>query len=1203
VSPDGEFVCIDDSQKVLARFASFINHPGDLHQAMIKNTPAFYFESPSKDRDPTIAFYRPFADALQDIFDEQDLLKGVNFVDKIPVEYIPYLAYILGLDMPYFPSTTDEIRRALLRNGRKLQQLKGSRRAIRELFEIFGFTIDISNLWYSKDGKRFIAPNEPLPDDIADQEITTEEVCHAEPLLNAFSDPGFGQIEIPLLFRPLGNMTVDAWLVEDGSPEDIALSRAVDKTAADVEVFTTDNCALTIDGFQSLTTLQSSIPNNALGHSTILIDQDLDGIDEVQTGTGQPLNAEGVTYSKDRNSLTIVFDRYLAFDRGQKLYIFATYERQKIILPDDLADLRSNRFDINILLFKDGEQPTSDIFEFLLEFLFKFKAFHSLLRKIIFSVDCDAIYNVTDFCAGGTQAQHPLTTAGQLQTPPPTIPDDIGSDGDIECSDDGIRAGSSDKDIALRSHILSLLEEEHETWKSLDGTHDIPNALLPILQSASRIQLRPGDSGSCEFTQFGQDRVLATDSVDYDHNDDLRQKLCDIEGNAADYCYKGRVGQEIDTDRTLILEEILRCKPCTLSGGVGNYYMTPLVPDNEFSGGDPGTSAADLTRVENLYRSRHDSNYVRVMAFDNPQIHYSDRAFLDDINDKINNRFFATRKPSLEVQKDNMLMPGHRFLSMGNLKDDFVHPDYYFRPWDYIFGISCPEDLEDGAIVPDLDAHFEQNTAGDDVLVINQVQLVYYGNNLPADIPQMNNHALSALIPNDITHSIWSSAHPGLSFIRSDQEGTEREYTIDQAEDGLRYTVEALGVQKDIICFSDTLGPIFESANRDCECIEDDVVLVGQSLEDVVSEITGTGTGTEVGSTRGADFIDGYPSEYGIYEADISEFDFPRESIEGYGISIYGVNVYGGRGGEESLGAAIALGLPINPRGVLELQFKVGSAAKVVPADVEYRFYEPHRLDCACEHFECPVDETGVTDATGTGTGTDITVTGATSKIPLEVERCHLDLYQLNDGSYDWNCDRVILQPTMILNEKYGAISCLADGSIPNMMSFDDEKIVFSSILTAFDDAFPQEGSYQFIDDYGIIHIGVFETTDDKLDITTQLRDPRVWGEPPTGEVRNFRTFRDGIITTKRQIIQVADFGYVIIAEGAEQVVQRFQTTFGCGDEQFEDPFAFHLCANIVDDVNIVVTRVTAGTGVGTGGVVFELGFGVGDYGLGGFGE
>lgn len=1228
VGADGEFVCIDDKQKVLARFANFINHPGDVHYAMFRNSPALYFSASQKDTDPTLAFYRPFADALQDIFDEQELLKGINFVDKIPVQYIPYLAYLLGLDMPYFASTTDNIRRALLRNGRKLQQLKGSRRAIRELFEIFGLTIDIANLWYSQDGTRFIAPNEQLPSDIESQEITTEDVCQAEPLLSAYAEAGFGQLEVPLLFRPLSNITIDGWLVEEGSAADLALQQAVDATAASVSAFETDNCAVTIQGFQSSTKLQNNIPTSGIiGHSIVLIDQELNGVDEVQIGSEPPLSIDSLRYDADRNSVNVTFDHYLSFNNS-KLYVFATYEYTKIVLPDELADLRSNRFDINVLLFKDGEQPTSDVFQFLLEFLFKFKAFHSLLRKISFPVEVCDIYNVSDFCAGGSQTQDPFTDAGQLQTPPPVLPILPGTESELECSADAIKGGAKESDIAFRSEILEKLEEEHTAWKDLDGKYDVPDALLPILQSASRVQIRPKSSSPCEYNQYGQDRILDNGNKDFDHTVDDREKLCSLEENDFDYCYKGRVQQDVVVDRTLVLEEIFRCKPCTLSGGAGSYYMTPMIVDDEFSGGDPGTNAVDLREVSNLRRSYHDGNYVRIMAFENPQIHFSDRGFLGPLEDAINNRYFATRKPSLEVTKDNMGIPGHRFISMANLKNNFTHPDYYFRPWDYLFDILCPEDIPPGVVIPELNARIEIGTDGEEYLVIDPFPLIYYGNGIEADIPIMNDHTASLIAPNDVTHSIWSAHDAGTFFMN--QSGTETRYVIDQVTDGLRYPVEALGVDYTDVCFTDELPPLFESANRRCECDLLDNPLVGESLDDILnSETTFGGTGTGVSLTGGADFIDGYGADFGLYTVDLNLFDFPREVLEGYGFSIYGVGPYGAESSMAAMGPMMALGLPANQENPVELKFKIGSGIRVQENSYEHQFYRPYRMDCGCSMFECPT--LGGTEATAPVITAPIEATageiviqagnfgvlnngvggfGGELVVPpveppeeestIRIERCHLPLFQLEDGSYDWNCDRVVLTPKMILTERYGARSCLMDGSIPNMMSFDDEKAVFNTLLDAFS-AFPPEGSYQFIDDWGLIHIGVFETLGDKLDITTQIRDPRVWGEDPTGEVRNWKVFRDGIITTERQIIQVADFGFIILAEGAEQDTQRFQTTFGCGDEQYDDPFAFHLDANITDDVNIIVTPVGAAAGTGTGADGLD-GFGEGGFGGGGFG-
>ncbi len=93
--------------------------------------------------------------------------------------------------------------------------------------------------------------------------------------------------------------------------------------------------------------------------------------------------------------------------------------------------------------------------------------------------------------------------------------------------------------------------------------------------------------------------------------------------------------------------------------------------------------------------------------------------------------------------------------------------------------------------------------------------------------------------------------------------------------------------------------------------------------------------------------------------------DFPRESIEGYGFSRYNISKYGDPGGVTNLDHAIAIGIPlVGTDPVVELQFKIGSGVKLGVNDLQYRFYEPFRLDCDCEFYDDCVTEILV----GTGT-------------------------------------------------------------------------------------------------------------------------------------------------------------------------------------------------------------------------------------------
>lgn len=1205
VTDDNEVICLDTTKLSVTRIAIDINHPGEIHEAMISNTPAFYFDGPRIDKDNTIAFYRPFADMLQDIFDEQKLLHGLNWVDKIPIQYVPYLSYLIGFDLPYFPTSTDNIRRSLLRNGKRLQQLKGSRRAIRELFEIFGFTIDLANLWYSADGTRFIAPDEKLPSAYADQKITTATVCHTEPVLNNYTSSGFGQIEIPLLFRPLGNITIDAYLVEADGAVQTALDEAIDLSATDTEHFSSSSCAVSVDGFQ--TNGAVSIPSGSIGHSTVLIDPDRGSIAERQLGSEPVINSHTVTYDFDRNVLKITFDHYMAINKTA-IYALVTYERTKIILPAVLNDLRSNRFDINILTFKDGGIPSSDLLGFLIEFLFRFKAFHSLLRKITYRVELDDIYNVQDFCLGGQFGQEPGTSLGEAQLPPAIIPEETSEN---VCSNIPANRGFKDSDLAYRNRIRRLLEEEHATWKALDGSHTVPSDLLPLLQSLSRVTIRQSEGEDCQFTQYGQDRVLSSNQ-DLDHSADEREKLCDTTDNVSDYCYKGRVGQEVATDQALICDEIFRLKPCTLSGGVGAYYLTPIILNNELS----GREGADLTKTSNINRSWHDKSFVRTMAYPNADLHYTDRYFLDDLEDAVNNRFSAIRRPSLEIEKDNMGIPGHRFISMANQEMDFVHPVYYFRPWDDAFDVDCPEDILDGSTtLSDLNPQLIQLTsgqnngsqgfgvlpfggaatpvAGDEYLAFQQIPITYYGNGIKADIPVMDDHTVSDIDPNYVAHSIWSSASPGLSWSRGDTYGDNYQVVVDQKldeEDSVRYPIEALGVDKDTICFTDVLSPIFESANRTCPCPSGSNAYTGESLDNVDARNRTSGATvfdlTSANITLGADYIDGYPADFGQYTVDLSDYDFPRATLGGYGISIYGVSLYGAAvgGGTDIDDLAIAMGIPLDADPIVRRTFKIGSGIRVSPSESIYHLYKPYRLDCGCSMYDCEPSVTGSSNSSASDT----------TPSALTVVRCTQSFFENNDGSYDWNHDRVEANLTLGLNDAYGAKSIMMDGTIPNMMSFDPVQGIVSNPI----DGIPSEGRFQFIDDYGVIYIGMFETFNDRIDYTLQVKDPRVPGSLiQTGEVINWKVFRDGVISSERQIIQSMEDGFTVVAEGYEQRVARFQTTFGCGDDTYNDPFEYHLDHDITDDVSLIVTDVV-GTGAGD-----STEFGGDSYGYEGFGE
>jgi len=182
-----QYICIDTLLIDLAFNTFRMNHPGHILSEFKRLTPQPYLTDSSPEVDKTIAFYRSFTTAIQDVYDEQDLLEIVNWIYEAPAELLPYLSYQLGWDIPFFPKSLDRQRRAVLQKTTSFQQLKGSKQAIVSIFNLFGFDILLSNLWYSLDNKRLIRPNEKLPAIYAGQEVIESKVIQFETVVGSVS--------------------------------------------------------------------------------------------------------------------------------------------------------------------------------------------------------------------------------------------------------------------------------------------------------------------------------------------------------------------------------------------------------------------------------------------------------------------------------------------------------------------------------------------------------------------------------------------------------------------------------------------------------------------------------------------------------------------------------------------------------------------------------------------------------------------------------------------------------------------------------------------------------------------------------------------------------------------------------------------------------------------------------------------------------
>jgi phage tail P2-like protein len=739
---------------------------------MFRKTPPFYFDGDNfkLEDDPILEFYRPFADILQDTFDEQTFLNGINHIDKIPAQLIPYLAFLIGWDLPNYPGATDTVRRSILRQAVRLQKLKGTKRAIIELFEIFGFTIDLINLWYSSDGQQLIAPGERLPSQIQKDEIFTEDVIQAEPMLSDYSTSGFGDLDIPLLYRAAGNIVVSAYLVKPGVTKD-QLNALVD----DAE---TDPGGTIGPGGSDINSVRDGLMH--LDKSTLVSQTDV--VIDYTTGLGtlgmstttsplingscvaqlttcrlQPIS--GVRYDPVTNIVHVVFDHNMDFSDGSSIFVFAEYKRTRILVPPQLENMRSNRFDVKILL-RETQQPVPALLDFLLNFVFKLKAFHSLLRKFAFNLDVQDVYNVTDFCLGTSDAKCGVEaeSAPQPATAPPPTP--------ATCEEEEITPAAQQ----MRDAIFNGLQTEFQTWRDcFDGTHKSD----PALEHFVNLPIQKPEGDTCQFTQYGQNRVYPS-TVNTDLNPDDRKKLCQDTSVYPALCFPGRVKADLQMLVNGFLCEVVHCKPCAIGFGTGFYWVYPtdaiIVQENGFG---------HFTGQDSVSFLGH-----KIKQYNHPipwALHFTNRPFF--IPEQFqSNQLLAYRRPSLEIYKDNLFFPSHRYVSMANLKNDFTHPTWKAKPYDYVDN--------------NLHARLITGPTGDDQhLVYDDVPLVYYGNGIEADISSFGAHDDRPFL---VTHKVYLTgkpSHPAIKLSDMVTETTQEEITLDS---------------------SVPFGPIFKSYNQAC---------------------------------------------------------------------------------------------------------------------------------------------------------------------------------------------------------------------------------------------------------------------------------------------------------------------------------------------------------------------------------------------------
>lgn len=851
---DQSFICVNEQDPIAATFRFGIDHPGTVMQEMYRLTPPPYLTSAKKSEDTTIEFYRPFADAINDIYDEQKLLESINWVSATPLEVIPYLAFLLGWDLPYFPQTKgakslDSIRRAIIKTTVYFQNLRGSEKAITELFSIFGIEAYIERLWVSEDGKLLIRPNQNLPLEHQTDTIKAINTDQIDLLVNGFTansskqkiiNPSTNQIiasqlnvKTNLLFTPniitlknntnvithSNDITIEAYTTTTHytntagekvlTPACEYLTNFSQNLYQDPVNYGQDSLQVTVDGIYINRKLEFTNADNdilyegLLGKSTVRVSGPLGKVTASEHYTVSnnkfylnkafaPLN-DDITYDVFNNVISFTYNGYVLPE--QTVFIFAYYKRVNVLIPPQLEENLSNRFNLIVVTKANEEQVDSKTLTFAIDFLNKVKAFHSIVNLYRTSTELNETYEVTDLSIGGDTAQRSGTGIGTLQVPPAIIPSVI-------CGDP-IASGYKPTDIALRLRKLENLSEEQYVQYSLG--HD-QNA-RDDQNFGGRISPNKADTTATAgyYAAYGQ-TVIKNDRAEetyqkYHPNANANSHAYGTQNNPpaaehstinntinvistnrdsssfgsftvekrlqpttalypldgfTDYAYKGRVEDELLYRSTLETTDAVVLKTGPISMGSGVYYTFPRVTKqirpNIASGNAKQINVEYYNQGVNkqYYNKRELSHYGRLLnaykTTSSETLHFANREsqyYPDQLKDQ------AYQRPGINIEKPTMHLPGCRFPVMNKLTSDYVNNNIDARPWDDYICTSTPP----------LNLHLNNDRTQ---MVFNSASYKVAGNGQHADILNLgdvqNLDVMMNYLETDIVHKIYTSS-------------------------------------------------------------------------------------------------------------------------------------------------------------------------------------------------------------------------------------------------------------------------------------------------------------------------------------------------------------------------------------------------------------------------------------------------------------
>jgi hypothetical protein len=214
-------------------------------------------------------------------------------------------------------------------------------------------------------------------------------------------------------------------------------------------------------------------------------------------------------------------------------------------VDEALTDLRSNRFDISIET-KNGEDIRADIIPFLVEYILQIKAFHSLLRKVLYTVETAEAYQVTDLCINGIATYHPDSQIGNIQVPPEAIIPALTGNICIDIS--ATNLGYRPQDLDYRDAIYKAIKDEYESWKRIGKNNKGQDRTSDTLE---------------QVKDFVSPCII--------HKDNERTSKPTLDNH--DYCYKGRVSDPVVICQDYIGKETWDFAKCDLTLGNGAYYL------------------------------------------------------------------------------------------------------------------------------------------------------------------------------------------------------------------------------------------------------------------------------------------------------------------------------------------------------------------------------------------------------------------------------------------------------------------------------------------------------------------------------------------------------------------------------------------------------------------------------------------------------